>query len=39
MADCQNDYGKLIGRVAILRLAEGCPDTVQNNQSSCAWAL
>lgn len=28
MADCQNDYGKLIGRVAILRLAEGCPDTV-----------
>lgn len=28
MADCQNDYGKLIGRVAILRIAKGCPDTV-----------
>lgn len=28
MAECQNDYGKLIGRVAILRIAEGCPDVV-----------
>lgn len=28
MADCQNDYGKLIGRVAILRIAPGCPDVV-----------
>lgn len=28
MADCQNDYGKLIGRVAVIRMAEGCPDVV-----------
>ncbi|ECE3714682.1 Ig domain-containing protein [Salmonella enterica] len=28
MANCQNDYGKLIGRNAVLEVAEGCPDTV-----------
>ncbi|HAI8714158.1 Ig-like domain-containing protein [Escherichia marmotae] len=28
MAGCQNDYGKLIGRNAVLEVVEGCPDTV-----------
>ncbi|EKN3612601.1 DNA breaking-rejoining protein, partial [Yersinia enterocolitica] len=28
MQGCQNDYGKLVGRVAVLRMAFGCPETV-----------
>ncbi|MBK5074599.1 Ig domain-containing protein [Budviciaceae bacterium CWB-B4] len=28
MALCQDDFGKLVGRVAVLRMAFGCPDTV-----------
>ena len=28
MANCQNDFGKLIGRKAVLEIAEGCPDAV-----------
>ncbi|CNJ80243.1 phage tail protein [Yersinia intermedia] len=27
MQGCQNDYGKLVGRVAVLRMAFGCPET------------
>ncbi|ELW8211731.1 DNA breaking-rejoining protein, partial [Yersinia enterocolitica] len=26
MQGCQNDYGKLVGRVAVLRMAFGCPE-------------
>lgn len=28
MALCQDDFGKLVGRVAVLRMAFGCPETV-----------
>lgn len=28
MQGCANDFGKLIGKVAVLRMALGCPDTV-----------
>lgn len=28
MQGCANDFGKLIGKVAVLRMAFGCPDTV-----------
>lgn len=28
MQGCVNDFGKLIGKVAVLRMAFGCPDTV-----------
>ncbi len=28
MQGCANDYGKLIGKVAVIRMAFGCPDTV-----------
>ena len=28
MQGCQNDTGKLIGKVAVLRMAMGCADTV-----------
>ncbi|MFM1333229.1 Ig-like domain-containing protein [Yersinia enterocolitica] len=28
MQGCQNDYGKLVGRVAVLRMAFGCPETL-----------
>lgn len=28
MQGCQNDTGKLIGKVAVLRMAYGCADTV-----------
>ncbi|WP_459175733.1 Ig-like domain-containing protein [Ewingella americana] len=27
MQGCQNDYGKLVGKVAVLRMAFGCPET------------
>lgn len=28
MQGCANDFGKLIGKVAVLRMAFGCPDAV-----------
>jgi hypothetical protein len=38
MQGCANDTGKLIGKVAVLRMAMGCADTVPLFPNGSAWA-